>query len=81
MKQEKYEKAMGMHTDKLHEYAMRLHDFVDEMNNDSVSYNDIIGMLEVEKMFRFNKAVEYARNSSLADMLGDLAELLGEEEE
>ena len=80
MKQEKYEKAMGMHTDKLHEYAMRLHEFVDEMHSDSVSYNDIIGMLEVEKMFRFNESVEYARNFSLADMLDELADMFSEEE-
>lgn len=80
MKQEKYEKAMGMHTDKLHEYAIRLHEFVDEMHNNSVSYNDIIGMLEVEKMFRFNQSIEYARSASLMDALGDLAELFGEEE-
>lgn len=80
MKQEKYKKAMGIHTDKLHDYAIRLHDFVDEMHGNNVSYNDIIGMLEVEKMFRFNESVEYARNSSLMDALGDLADLLCEEE-
>lgn len=80
MKQEKYKKAMDMHTDKLHDYAIRLHEFVDEMHSDSVSYNDIIGMLEVEKMFRFNQSIEYARSASLIDAIGDLAELFGEEE-
>lgn len=80
MKQEKYKKAMGIHTDKLHDYAIRLHDFVDEMHGNNVSYNDIIGMLEVEKMFRFNESVEYARNSSLMDALGELADILTEEE-
>ena len=80
MKQEKYEKAMGMHTDKLHDYAIRLHEFVDEMHSDSVSYNDIIGMLETEKMLRFNETVEYARGASLMNALDDLAELFGEEE-
>ena len=80
MKQEKYEKAMGMHTDKLHDYAIRLHEFVDEMHSDSVSYNDIIGMLETEKMLRFNETVEYARGASLMNALDDLAELFGDEE-
>lgn len=80
MKQEKYKKAMGIHTDKLHDYAIRLHDFVDEMHSNNVSYNDIIGMLEVEKTFRFNESVEYARNSSLMDALGELADILTEEE-
>ncbi len=80
MKQEKYKKAMDMHTDKLHDYAIRLHEFVDEMHDNSVSYNDIIGMLEVEKMFRFNESVEYARGASLMSALDDLAELFSEEE-
>ena len=80
MKQEKYEKAMSIHTDRLHGYATRLHDFVDEMHDEGISYNDIIGMLEVEKMFRFNETIEYARGASLMDALGDLAELFGEEE-
>lgn len=80
MKEEKYKKAMDIHTDKLRDYAMRLHEFVNEMHDSGVSYNDIMGMLEVEKMFRFNETVEYARNSSLMDVLGELADLLGEEE-
>lgn len=80
MKEEKYKKAMGMHTDKLHDYALKLHEFVNEMHDDSVSYNDIIGMLEVEKMFRFNESVEYARKSSLMEVFEEFAELLGEEE-
>lgn len=80
MKQEKYKKAMGMHTDKLHDYSLRLHEFVDEMHSDSVSYNDIIGMLETEKMLRFNESVEYARSANLMNALDDLAELFCEEE-
>lgn len=80
MKQEKYKKAMSIHTDRLHGYATRLHDFVDEMHDEGISYNDIIGMLEVEKMFRFNESVEYARNFSLADMLDELADMFSEEE-
>lgn len=80
MKQEKYEKALATHTEKLNEYAHELHEFIDKVHRDNVSWNDIIGMLEVEKMFRFNQSVEYARSASLMDALGDLAELFGEEE-
>ena len=80
MKQEKYKKAMSIHADRLQDYATRLHEFVDEMHDKGISYNDIIGMLEVEKMLRFNESVEYVRSASLMNALDDLAELFSEEE-
>lgn len=81
MKQEKYEKALATHAEKLEEHANALHDLVDEIHGDSISWNEIIGMLEVEKMFRFSQSVENARNASLLEALEDLAGLFDEEEE
>lgn len=81
MKQEKYEKALATHAEKLEEHANALHDLVDEIHRDSVSWNEIIGMLEVKKMFRFNQSLENARNESFLEALDELADsLFGEEE-
>ena len=80
MNDEKYKKAMKKHSDKIGDYADELHDFIDEVHRDNVSWNDIIGMLEVEKMFRFNQAMEYSKRQSIEEMLDGLADLLCEEE-
>ena len=81
MKQEKYEKALNTHAEKLEKHATALHNLVDEIRGDAISWNEIIGMLEVEKMFRFNQSVENARNASLLEALDELADsLFGEEE-
>lgn len=81
MKEEKYKKALGIHQDKLFGYTVRIHEIVDEMLGDSVSPNDVLGVLEAEKMYRFNQTLSSARTSSLMEALEEFANIFDEEEE
>lgn len=80
MKEKTYEKAMKLHEEKLKKYSNMLHDLVDDMREDKLSWNDIFGILETEKLFRFDGEIEIARGNALMDVLGDLADIFDEEE-
>lgn len=80
MKQEKYEKAMEIHSEKLHAYSNELHELVEGMRNDGLSWHDVIGLLETEKLYRFNESFTQATSASVLDMLDELADMFSEEE-
>jgi len=81
MKEEKYMKAMKAHQDKLYGYALRLHELVDEMLEDNASTNDVLGVLEAEKMWRFQRTLDGARAKTLEETIGELADILFDDEE
>ena len=81
MKQEKYEKALKIHGEKLGDYAVRLHELVDEMDADELSGAEITAILETEKLYRFNSDYNYARTKAMFDGLDGLLESLGGEED
>lgn len=81
MKKEKYVKALKAHQEKLFDYAMTLHRLVDMMLDDDVSMNDVLGVLEAEKMWRFNNTIDNAKVKTLGEMLDDLAGIFDDEEE
>ena len=71
MKEEKYKKALKAHGEKLGDYAVRLHELVDEMENDEVSGAEITAILETEKLYRFASDFNYARATALLNGLFD----------
>lgn len=75
MKQEKYEKALEKHEEKLNNYSMSIHDIVDMMLEDNCSVADVFGVLETEKLFRFQQSCDLAKVDSFMKMF------LGDEEE
>ena len=81
MKEEKYRKAIKVHQEKLYGYALRLHSLVDEMLDDTVSTNDVLGVLEAEKMWRFSRSVDCAKASALDEILDEIAGMLEEEDD
>jgi len=74
MKEETYKKALKQHQDKIAEYSDELHDLVLEML-DECSANEVIGLLEVMKLYLYNRATQH----SSIDVLKELADLLSEE--
>ena len=71
MKEEKYKKALKAHGEKLGDYAVRLHELVDEMEDDEVSGAEITAILETEKLYRFVSDFNYARATALLNGLFD----------
>lgn len=80
MKQEKYEKAMTIHYEKLHAYSNELHELVGSMRDDGLTWHDVVGLLETEKLYRFNESFTQATSASVLDMLDELADMFSEEE-
>ena len=74
MKEDTYKKALKQHQDKIAEYSGELHDLVFEML-DECSANEVIGLLEVMKLYLYNRATQHAS----IDVLKELADLLSEE--
>lgn len=80
MNQETIDKVLEDHSEKLMRYSDEIHATVDKILADDCSMNDVIGLLEVEKMFRYNQGASAARcNALLERLLGDECDKEGEE--
>lgn len=80
MNQETIDKVLEDHGEKLMRYSDEIHATVDKMLADDCSMNDVIGLLEVEKMFRYNQIASAARRNALHERLfGDSYDEEGEE--
>ena len=81
MKEDKYKKALKAHGEKLGDYAVRLHELVDEMEDDELSGAEITAILETEKLYRFASDYNYARTKAMFDGLDGLLDSIDGEED
>lgn len=81
MKRKKFEKAIRMHEENLKCFACELHELVDAMLEDDLSTADVIGILETEKLYRFEQVREEAKAASVLEMLSDAMGAFEEQEE
>ena len=81
MKRKKFEKAIRVHEENLKCFAYELHELVDAMLEDGLSTADVIGILETEKLYRFEQVREEAKAESVLKMLGGMLDELEEQEE
>ena len=72
MDKETYLKAMDEHGEKLYSYSDKLAEFIKEMLHDSCTVSDVVGVLEIGKIYAFEQAKSAASLDALVDALKDM---------